>query len=114
MFKLKLCCCCIDKGIDEGVIQHIKLIGEMNGNVFDNDNGSNWFSEKRDLVRKYFRVCRMKSCCCFVDNGNDESAIQRRESYVEMNDDGFDDDNFTSGIGNNVNHVGGDDEYHQL
>ena len=56
----------------------------------------------------------MKICCCFVDNGNDESAMQRRESYVEMNDDGFDDGDFTSGIGNNVNHVGGDDEYHQL
>ena len=38
----------------------------------------------RDLVKKYFRVCRMKSCCCFVDNGNDESAMARTESYVEM------------------------------
>ena len=46
--------------------------------------GSNRFSEKRDLVKKYFRVCRMKSCCCFVDNGNDESAMARTESYVEM------------------------------
>ena len=34
--------------------------------------GSNWFTEKRDLVKKYFRVCRMKSCCCFVDNRSDE------------------------------------------
>ena len=85
----------------------------MNGNVFDNDNGSNCFSEKRDLVKKYFRVCRMKSCCCFVDNGNDESAMARTESYVEMYDDGFDDDDSTSGIGN-VNHIGGDDECHQL
>jgi hypothetical protein len=76
--------------------------------------GSNWFTEKRDLVKKYFRVCKMKICCGFVDNGNDESAIQRRESYVEMNDDVFDDENVTSGIGNNVNHVGGDDGYHQL
>ena len=72
--------------------------------------GSNWFSEKRDLVKKYFRVCRMKSCCCFVDNGNDESAMARTELYVEMNDD---DDDSTSGIGN-VNHIGGDDKYHQL
>ena len=39
--------------------------------------------------------------------------MQHRESYVEMNDDGFDDDDFTSGIGN-VNHIGGDDECHQL
>ena len=46
--------------------------------------GSNRFSKKRDLVKKYFRVCRMKSCCCFVDNGNDESAMARTESYVEM------------------------------
>ena len=46
--------------------------------------GSNWFSEKHDLVKKYFRVCRIKSCCCFVDNGNDESAMARTESYVEM------------------------------
>ena len=75
--------------------------------------GSNWFSEKRDLVKKYFRVCRMKSCCCFVDNGNDESAMSRKESYVEMNDDGFDDDDSTSGIGN-MNHIGCDDECHQL
>ena len=75
--------------------------------------GSNWFTEKRDLVKKYFRVCRMKSCRCFVDNGNDESALPCTESYVEMNDDGFDDDDFTSGIGN-VKHIGGDDECHQL
>ena len=59
----------------------------------------------------------MKLCCCFVDNGNDESVMQRRESYVEMNvDDAFNDgENVTSGIGD-VNHVvgGGGDEYHRL
>ena len=51
--------------------------------------GSNWFTEKRDLVKKYFRVCRMKSCCCFVDKRSDESVMQHRESYVEMNVDAF-------------------------
>ena len=79
--------------------------------------GSNWFTEKRDLVKKYFRVCRMKSCCCFVDKRSDESVMQHRESYVEMNvDDAFNDgENVTSGI-DDVNRVvgGGGDEYHQL
>ena len=77
--------------------------------------GSNWFTEKRDLVKKYFRVCKMKLCCCFVDKRSDESAMQHRESYVEMkDDDAFDDENVTSGIGD-VNRVGdGGDEYHQL
>ena len=53
--------------------------------------------------------------CCFVDKQSDKSAMQRRESYVEMNvDDAFDDENVTSGIGD-VNRVGGGgDEYHQL
>ena len=46
--------------------------------------GSNRFSEKRDLVKKYFRLCKMKLCCCFVEKQRDESAMQRRESYVEM------------------------------
>ena len=46
--------------------------------------GSSWFVEKGDLVKKYFRLCKMKLCCCFVDNGNDESAMARTESYVEM------------------------------
>ena len=44
----------------------------------------------------------------------ESGGVERGRPAVEMNDDGFDDDNFTSGIGNNVNHVGGDDEYHQL
>ena len=52
--------------------------------------GSNWFTEKRDLVKKYFRVCKMKICCCFVDKQSDESVMQRRQSYVEMKiDDAF-------------------------
>ena len=77
--------------------------------------GSSWFVEKGDLVNKYFRLCKKKLCCCFVDKQSDESAMQRRESYVEMkDDDAFDDENVTSGIGD-VNRVGdGGDEYHQL
>ena len=39
--------------------------------------------------------------------------MQRRESYVEMNIDAFDDNNATSGI-DDINLVGGGDEYHQL
>ena len=58
---------------------------------------------------------KKKLCCCFVDKQSDESAMQRRESYVEMNINAFDDENVTSGIGD-VNRVvgGGGDEYHQL
>ena len=78
--------------------------------------GSSWFTEKGDLVKKYFRLCKKKLCCCFVDKQSDESVMQRRESYVEMKiDDAFNDgENVTSGIGD-VNRVGdGGDEYHQL
>ena len=77
--------------------------------------GSNLFTEKGDLVKKYCKLFKKKLCCCFVDKQSDESAMQRRESYVEMNvDDAFDDENVTSGIGD-VNRVGGGgDEYHQL
>ena len=75
------------------------------------------FTEKGDLVKKYFRLCKMKLCCCFVDKQSDESVMQRRQSYVEMKiDDAFNDgENVTSGIGD-VNRVdgGGGDEYHQL
>ena len=56
----------------------------------------------------------LKLYCCFVDNRSDKSAMQRRESYVEMKvDDAFDDENVTSGIGD-VNRGVGGDEYHQL
>ena len=77
--------------------------------------GSCWFTKKVDLVNKYCKLFKKKLCCCFVDNRSDESAMQRRESYVEMkDDDAFDDENVTSGIGD-VNRVGdGGDEYHQL
>ena len=75
--------------------------------------GSSWFVEKGDLVKKYFRLCKMKLCCCFVEKQRDESAMQRRESYVEMNVDAFDDTNATSGI-DDVNRGSGGDEYHQL
>lgn len=41
--------------------------------------------------------------------------MQRRESYVEMkDDDAFDDENVTSGIGDANRVGGGGDEYHQL
>ena len=77
--------------------------------------GSCWFTKKVDLVNKYCKLFKKKLCCCFVDKQRDESVMQRRESYVEMNvDDAFDDENVTSGIGD-VNRVGGGgDEYHQL
>ena len=75
--------------------------------------GSSWFTEKGDLVKKYFRLCKKKLCCCFVDKQSDENLTQRRKLYVEMNIDAFDDNNATSGI-DDVNRVGGGDEYHQL
>jgi hypothetical protein len=76
--------------------------------------GSSWVVEKGNLVKKYFRLCKMKLCCCFVDNRSDESMIQHRELYVEMNvDDAFHNENVTSGI-DDVNGVGGGDEYQQL
>ena len=43
----------------------------------------------------------------------DESVMQRRESYVEMNVDAVYGDNATSGI-DDVNRVSSGDEYHQL
>ena len=39
--------------------------------------------------------------------------MQRRESYVEMNVNAYDDTNATSGI-DDVNRGSGGDEYHQL
>ena len=75
--------------------------------------GSSWFVEKGDLVNKYCKLFKKKLCCCFVDKQSDESVMQRRESYVEMNIDAFDDNNATSGI-DDVNRVSGGDEYHQL
>ena len=56
---------------------------------------------------------KLELYCCFVDKQSDKSAMQRRDSYVEMNVDAFDDTNATSGI-DDVNRVGGGDEYHQL
>ena len=77
--------------------------------------GSNLFTEKGDLVKKYCKLFKKKLCCCFDDKRSDENLTQCRESYVEMkDDDAFDDENVTSGIGD-VNRVGdGGDEYHQL
>ena len=75
--------------------------------------GSSWVVEKGNLINKYLRLCKIKLCCCFVDNRSDESAMQHRESYIEMNVDAFDDDKGTSGI-DDVNGVGGVDEYQQL
>ena len=57
--------------------------------------GSSWFTEKGDLVKKYFRLCKKKLCCCFVDKQSDECVTQHRESYVEMSGDGFDENNAT-------------------
>ena len=75
--------------------------------------GSNLFTEKGDLVKKYCKLFKKKLCCCFDDKRSDENLTQHRESYVEMNIDAFDDNNATSGI-DDVNRVGGGDEYHQL
>ena len=75
--------------------------------------GSNLFTEKGDLVKKYFRLCKMKLCFCFVDKQMDESAMQHRELYVEMNIDAIVDANATIDI-DDVNRVGGGDEYHQV
>ena len=75
--------------------------------------GSSWFVEKGDLVNKYCKLFKMKLCCCFVDKRSDESAMQRRESYVEMNVDAYDDTNATIDI-DDADRVDGVDEYHQL
>ena len=56
---------------------------------------------------------KLKLCCCFVDKQSDKSAMQRRESYVEMNIDAIVDANATIDI-DDVNRVDGVDEYHQL
>ena len=68
-----------------------------------------WFSEKGDLIKKYYRLCKTHLCCCIGAKGS-RGVIQHRQSYVEM-DLSEDPDAVTSGIGNvNV----GSDEYHQL
>ena len=68
---------------------------------------------KDNLVRKHWKLFKLKLCCCFVNKQSDESAMQGRESYVEMNINANDDTNGTSGI-DDVNCVDGVDEYHQL
>ena len=75
--------------------------------------GSSWFTEKGDLVNKYCKLFKMKMCCCFVDKRSDGSAMQHRESLVEINVDSSDFDNVTSGIGD-VTCVDGGNAYHQL
>ena len=55
----------------------------------------------------------LKLYCCFVDNRSDKSAMQRRESYVEMNINAYDDTNATIDI-DDADRVSGGDEYHQL
>ena len=75
--------------------------------------GSNLFTEKGDLVKKYCKLFKKKFCCCFVFKQSDESVMQVRESYVEMNIDAIVDANATIDI-DYVNHVDGVDEYHQL
>jgi hypothetical protein len=56
---------------------------------------------------------KLELCCCFVDKQSDKSAMQHRESYVEMNIDAIVDANATIDI-DDVNRVDGVDEYHQL
>ena len=56
---------------------------------------------------------KLELYCCFVDKQSDKSAMQHRESYVEMNIDAIVDANATIDI-DDVNRVGGGDEYHQL
>ena len=46
--------------------------------------GSNLFTEKGDLVKKYCKLFKKKLCCCFDDKRSDENLTQCRESYVEM------------------------------
>jgi hypothetical protein len=63
---------------------------------------------------------KKKFCCCFVFKQSDESVMQVKESYVEMNIDAFDDNNDTSGIDDincdsgGDNRVSGGDAYHRL
>ena len=75
--------------------------------------GSCWFTKKVDLVNKYCKLFKKKLCCCFDDKRSDESVMQRRESYIEMNIDAFDDNNATIGI-DDADCASGGDEYHQL
>ena len=56
---------------------------------------------------------KLELYCCFVDNRSDKSAMQRRESYVEMNIDAIVDAKATIDI-DDVNCDNGVDEYHQL
>ena len=72
--------------------------------------GSNLFTEKGDLVKKYCKLFKKKLCCCFDDKRSDENLTQRRDLYVEMN---IDDNNATSGI-DDVNRVSCGDAYHQF
>ena len=50
--------------------------------------------------------------CCFVDKQSDKSAMQHRESFVEMNIDAIVDANATIGI-DDVNRVDGTHPHHQ-
>ena len=66
-----------------------------------------------NLIIKYWKLFKLKLCCCFVDKQSDESAMQHRELYVEMSIDAFVENNDSSGI-DDVNCASGGDEYHQL
>ena len=54
---------------------------------------------------------KLKLYCCFVDKQSDKSAMQHRESYVEMNIYAIVDANATI---DDVNRDNGVNEYHQL
>ena len=56
---------------------------------------------------------KLELYCCFVDKQSDKSAMQGRESFVEMNIDAIVDANATIDI-DDVNRDNGVDEYHQL
>ena len=66
-----------------------------------------------NLIIKYWKLFKLELYCCFVDKQSDKSAMQHRESFVEMNIDGFDDTNAGSDF-DDADRVGGGDEYHQL
>ena len=66
-----------------------------------------------NLIIEYWKLFKLELCCSFVDKQSDKNAMQHRESFVEMNIDAIVDTNATSDI-DDVNHVGGGNEYHQL
>ena len=56
---------------------------------------------------------KLELYCCFVDKQSDKSAMQRKEWYVEMNINAYDDTNGTIDI-DDADRVSGGDAYRQL